>query len=432
MKLKQQEKLEWIGGVGLIALGLFCLFFPYKLADGLVITLSILCSASALLLLFQAWKQKNVMELLKGIIASILAAFLWGYHAEGVVFISLIFGWYMIGTGVILMLEGAMDLKEKSMTGIPFLLIGLIGFIFGVILCLYAKEDVDLLQISLGGYFIYQGLQLILELYVFQHHSGSRSWSFRYWNALPVYIVAAGPSIILRMVHRKKMDRESFPFDAYKNDKTINLRVFVHTGLSGDHQVGHMTFSYQGIMYSYGNYDVAEEKLFRTFGPGILFTVPMEIYVNNSCIYEDSVIFEFGIHLTPEQEKHLQQILADIDKETYRWYCPLSREAMTKENFEKLQKDYTCRLYWRTGSKFYKFKKGIWKTYWVLGNNCSLFTSSILHELDKNQYALPRGINTPGEFFEFFTQAYQDPKSNVVYQSWHTAELPDTLFDAAL
>lgn len=432
MKLKQQEKLEWIGGLVLIVFGLFCLLFPYRLADGLMITLSILCTVSALLLLWQAWKLKNVMELLKGIVAGVLAGFLWGYRAEGVVFVSVLFGWYMIGTGAILMVEGIMDLKEKSKTGIPFLLIGLAGLVFGIVLLTNAKEDVELLQISIGCYFIYQGLQLIAELYVFQSHSGSRTWSFRYWNALPVYVVAAGPAIILRLAHKKKMDVDSFPFDAYKNNEPINLRVFVHTGLTGDHQVGHMTFSYKGIMYSYGNYDVAEEKMFRTLGPGILFTVPMEIYVNNSCVYEDSTIFEFGIHLTEDQEKHLQELLDQIGQETYRWYCPLSREAMTKENFEKLQSDYTCRLYWRTGSKFYKFRKGIWKTYWVLGNNCSLFTSSLLHELDRDQYALPKGINTPGEFFEFFTQAYQDPKSNVVYQSWHTAELPNTLFDAPL
>lgn len=431
MKLKQQEKMEWIAAVAMIGIGLFCILFPYRVADGLMITLAVLCTLSAGILLIQAWKRKNMMEALKGVAAGVIACFLWGYRAEGALFISTLFGWYMIGTGLILCVEGLMDLKEKSRTGWSFLLLGLAAFIMGIVLNVAAKDDPRLIQIVIGLYLIYQGLQLLIELYAFARHSGSRSWSFRYWSSLPVYIVAAGPSLLLRLAEKKKMDISSFPFDQHKNDEPVNLRVFVHTGLSGDHQFGHMTFSYQGIMYSYGNYDTAEEKLFRTFGPGILFTVPCEIYVNNSCVYEDSTLFEFGIHLDRKQEDQLRQILKHISNETYRWYAPISRLPLSETSFQAQEKDYASRLYWRTGSKYYKFRRGIWKTYWVFGSNCSLFASRILHELDRN-YVLPRGINTPGEYFEFFSEAFQDPASNVVYRSWHTAQIPETLYPSAL
>lgn len=431
MKLKQQEKWEWIAGAGMIAAGLFCLLFPYRMADALMITLSILCTISTVLLVLQAWKRKNVMELLKGIAAGLLACFLWGYRAEGAGFISTLFGWYMLFTGLILQIEGIMDLKEKSKTGWSFLLLGLAGVIFAVVLFNSARSDPRLIQMVIGAYLLFQGVQLLSELYIFAHHSGSRSWSFRYWSALPVYIVAAGPSLILRLVQSKKMNCELFPFDEHKNDQSVDLRVFIHTGLSGDHQFGHMTFSYQGIMYSYGNYDTAEEKLFRTFGPGILFTVPRDIYVNNCCLYEDSTLFEFGIHLSEEQKRRLEQILKDLRNEAYRWYSPISRVPLSHKNFLKLENDYACRLAWRTGSKFYKFRRGVWKTYWVLGSNCSLFVSRILHDLDEN-YVIPKGINTPGEYFEYFFEAWQDPKGNVVYCSWHSASVPKTLYPTAL
>lgn len=430
MKLNAQERFEWIGALIMLGAGLFCLFFPMVMADGLMITASILCTASALVIFIQAARRRNFIEALKGVAAAILATLFWCYRAEGLQFIDTVFGWYMIATGTILMVEGVMDLKEHSKTGWAFIILAFGQVVLGMIGLLSARKDPRMIQLLIGGYLVYQGLQLIVELYVFRHHSGSRTWSFRYWSALPVYLVAAGPSLILRIKEKKKMSQETFPFDQSKNDKPVNLRVFIHTGLSGDHQFGHMTFSYNGIMYSYGNYDAAEEKLFRTFGPGILFTAPMKIYVNNCCLYEDSTLFEFGIHLSPEQEQKLKDILETICSETYRWYSPISRAKYSQENFEKLQSDYASRLHWRTGSKFYKFRHGIWKTYWVLGSNCSLFVSRILHDLDSN-YVIPRGINTPGEFYEYYVTAYQDPNSEVVYRSWHTKEVPETLFDAA-
>lgn len=430
MKLNAQEKLEWAGALIMLAAGLFCLFFPKVMADGLMITASILCTVSALVIFVQAFKRRNFLEVLKGLAAAILAILFWCYRAEGLQFVASVFGWYMIGSGSILMVEGVIDLREHSKTGWAFITLAFGQVVLGIVGLLSAKQDPRMIQILIGGYLVYQGLQLIIELYVFRHHSGSRTWSFRYWSALPVYVVAAGPSIILRLAEKKQMTPETFPFNQSKNDKPVNLRVFIHTGLSGDHQFGHMTFSYKGIMYSYGNYDAAEEKLFRSYGPGILFTAPMKVYVNNCCLYESSTLFEFGIHLDEEQEKKLQEILECLSNETYRWYSPVSRASYTQENFRKFESDYASRLHWRTGSKFYKFRRGVWKTYWVLGSNCSLFVSRILHDLD-SKYVIPRGINTPGEFYEYYVTAYQDPGSDVVYRSWHTKEVPETLFDAA-
>lgn len=428
MKKNPQEKIEWTVGIVLMAAGLACLCFPVLSADGLMITVSIVCTLSALLLLYQAIRRKSAMEGLKGIGAGLLASLFWSYRLAGVGLIATLFGLYMIATAIIMVIQGLMDLHEKSKEGWYFLALAVGELILGSIALSGLHKDQRFIQMLIGGYLLYQGVQMLVERWAFRSSSTSRTWSFRYWSSLPVYIVAMGPSILLRMAEKHNMNCESFPFDEAKNDKPVNLRVFIHTGLSGDHQFGHMTFSYKGIMYSYGNYDVAEEKLFRTFGPGILFTVPMEIYVNNCCLYEESTLFEFGLSLSASQEEKLQSLLAGIEQDIYRWYAPISRQPLSEEEFRKLEKDYACRLVWRTGSKFYKFRHGIWKTYWVLGNNCSLFASTILHKLDEN-YVLPRGINTPGEYFTFFSQAFQDPNSNVVYRSWHTPTLPHTLFD---
>ena len=429
--MKMSEKMELAIAAMFIGFGLFCLLFPRVIADGVMISIAIFCTISAILLLVQFFSHHHPMDLIKGSLTLLLALLFWGYRAEGLVFVAEVCGLYMLFNAIVLFSEGIVDLREHSKAGWYFIVSGFGAFMLFVLSQVFAKDDPRFWQRMIGAYLCYQGLQEVFELFVFRHHHSSRAWSFRYWTALPVYIAAAGPSLILRYAEKKKLTARVFPKGEYKNDQPVNLRVFIHTGLDGDHQVGHMTFSYQGIMFSYGNYDVAEEKFMRTIGPGILFTVPAEVYVNNSCMYEGSTLFEFGIHLDAAQEKRLVSLLKSCFDQSYRWYCPLSRVPLTEENFKKMESDYSCRLFWRTGCKYYKFRKGIWKTYWVLGNNCSLFASSLLHDIDRD-FRLPRGINTPGEFFEYFVEAYQDPSSNVVYQSWHSADYPETLYPAAL
>lgn len=426
-----EEKFEVTISLIFLGVGLFCLFFPQISADSIMISAAILTSASAVLLLYQAIRYHRTMDLLKALAAGILAGVFWSWRAEGVRIVCLVFAIYIFAISVIVALEGVLDLREKSKTGWSFILFGLGDFLICLFALLLYTRDPSLVQRLSGVYLVWQAIQMFVELYVFHHHKGSRAWSFRRWSSLPVYLVAVGPSLVLRYARKKNLSKKAFTSVANKNDDPVNLRVFIHSGLKGDKQFGHMTFSYKGVMFSYGNYDQEDEKLFRTFGPGILFTAPADIYVNNSCVYENSILFEYGLHLTSEQEEHLVSLLKDVFKPAYRWYSPLFQGPVTKERFKTYESDYASRLEWRTGAKFYKFRTGIWKTYWVLGRNCSLFASDLLHQIDSS-IVIPRGINTPGEYFEYFEEAIQDPDSNVICQSWHSASDPDTLYPAAL
>lgn len=426
-----EESFEIGASIIFLIGGLFCLFFPRLSADGILIAAAALTSVSAIILMWQAFAHRHLMDLVKGIGAIILALIFWSERSLGPQLVCALFSFYMGGTGIILIIEGIVDLREKSKTGWHFILFGLIDLLLAGSGIGLLYHDPQLVQRFVGAYLIVQAVQMLTELYIFRHHDGSRSWSFRHWSSLPVYIVAVGPSLALRYARKKHMEDAAFTSVKNKNDLPVNLRVFIHSGLTGDKQFGHMTFAYKDIMFSYGNYDAADEKMFRTYGPGILFTVPADIYVNNSCVYEHSVIFEYGLHLTEEQEEKLKQELTEAFKPTYRWYSPVFEQEPNVERFKKYEKDYSSRLAWRTGSKFYKFRSGVWKTYWVFGRNCSLFASHMLHSID-SQIVIPRGISTPGEYFEYFEEAIQDPASNVINQSIHTAADPETLYPVAL
>lgn len=429
--MTMEERFETGAALVFLIAGIACLCFPAISAEGVFLFAAGLSTLSALLLLYEGFRYRRLMDLLKAAAILILAVLFWSVRAIGVEIVCLIFALYLFGTSLILLVEGLMDLKEKSRSGWSFIALAIVyALLGGGALYLY-HHDPTLAGRFAGVYLMVQALQMMVELFVFRHHKGSRSWSFRYWSSLPVYLVAIAPSLILRVFERRPKNAALFDSRTPKNDETVNLRVFVHSGLHGDQQFGHMTFAYKGIMFSYGNYDKSSEKLFRTFGPGILFTVPADIYVNNCCVYEKSELFEYGLHLSEAQEEKLVSLLHQIFASAYRWYCPLFEQMPDPARFEKFEDDYSCRLAWRTGAKFYKFHTGVWKTYWVFGRNCSLFASELLHQID-DQIHIPRGINTPGEYFEYFSEAYQDPDSNVITQSWHSAAHPETLYPTAL
>lgn len=299
-----QEKFE----AGLAALftlsGLVFLLYPRISADAILIGAALMASASGLLLLWQAVRHRHLMDFLKAAGTFLLAGFFWSFRAVGVRFVCLVFSLYMLFTAVILAIEAFMDLHEKSKTGWAILVVAAGDLALSLFGFFFYKRDPALLSRLTGIYLIWQGVQMIVEIFAFRHHRGSRAWAIRYISSLPVYLVAAAPSLILRFLYKRNMDQAAFTSREPKNSDPVNLRVFVHSGLKGEQQFGHMTIAYKGVMFSYGNYDAAQEKLFRTFGPGILFTVPAEIYVNNCCVYEGSTLLNTGSTLTENRKKN--------------------------------------------------------------------------------------------------------------------------------
>ncbi|MCF0261229.1 MAG: hypothetical protein HUJ54_15315, partial [Erysipelotrichaceae bacterium] len=334
---------------------------------------------------------------------------------------------YMLFCAANEFLQWVLDRKDSRSAGFQHLIAGFLYLILGIVSLLCRSNDVILVMRYFGLYLLVQAVQLLLEIFVSKHPDSSRTLSLKRWVSLPVYIVSFLPSITLRMILNSKYREKPLEYDARKNDEPVNLRVCIHSGLTGEKMMGHMTFAYKGIMYSYGNYDTANEKFFRSIGPGILFTVPADIYINNSCIYEKSTIFEYGLHITPEQEEKLQSIIDSLFKDTYRWLCPLEEYGQGRNDFAKYEKDYACRLQYRTGAKFRKFYSTQWKTYWILGDNCSLFAEDVLSRIGCH-IVHKRGIISPGEYFEFFETAWQDPHSCVITRSWHDASEPSTLY----
>ena len=382
--------------------------------------------ASGLLFFFDAFHKKRSLDLVASIVCLLYFgwALLW-WKRDADILRTLFIVYYAI-IAAVFYIQTILDLKDHSSDWKAELLLAFFYTCFVV----FSSYRLATISHMLALYFFIQACQMGLELYFFSSPYNARYYSFRDWIMLPAWFVSVFPSFVMGHLVEKKMHDENTHFDAKKSEDKPDLIVWIHTGEYGTTLYGHMTFSRDSIMYSYGDYDVAKMKWFKTMGPGIFFSVNDQIYANNCCIVEHCPLFAYGIKLTDEQKQKFEAMKDSILSQTIRWHCPM-QEAYFKTGHASLadfEKDYASRLWDRTCAIFRMYTKGQWAWYSLLGNNCSNYSSAMRNEIGLH-IPVSKGIVSPGEFFEYFEQAYQDPDSCVISKSWHSAKVPSTLFD---
>lgn len=397
--------------------GMLFLWLPTQFEVALERIAGVLCLASSLIFLWKAIKRKRAVELI-AFAADVLfgLAFLF----SGPYFFTALYSLYLAGIGVIYLIQWGLD-HFAWQEGIP-------GFLYlaaGVGFLLVPRAT----GVVFGSYLLIQALQNWIEDFCFSSSYNARYWAIRDWVSLPCFIVGILPAFLVAELQDRHMKNQPIHYDEHKNDLPVNLRIFIHSGTRGRTLYGHMTFSYNEMMYSYGDYDVAAEKFFETIGPGIFFTVNGPLYSNNCCVIENSPLFEYGLHLSEEQIKKIAPMTEEIMNNTTPWQCRLEKEpeADWPKDFPKFESTYADRLWYRTRCKYRMYEKGRWHWYTLLGNNCSNWASAKLNELGLN-LPVQKSVVSPGEYYEVFEELFKDPDSCVVYRSWHDAKDPKTLY----
>ena len=415
------ETVKEFGAACLYVLaGLACLYIPNISADVLMVVTGVLAALSAIPFIIHGIKHRHELDYAAAVLCVIVAGLCFAHQTLGQQFIGLLYVLYLLVNGIIFGIQAVLDRGRPSELVPAIAYIGLAVFFF------FNRLDV---KYVLGVWFIMQGLQCLWEDLCFTNPYDAKYWSFRGWMNLPSFIVSILPAFIIGHLQDARMKKEATHFDARKNDKPVNFRIWIHSGTYGARLYGHMTFSYDDVMYSYGDYDVPAEKLFGTVGPGIFFTVNSPLYANNCCVIEHSPLFEYGLHLSEEQLKKFEKMSRQIFSNTTPWQCPMEKaesegDTVTLAEYGKM---YANRLWYRTSCQFRKYTSGQWKWYSLLGNNCSNFAAAKLNEIGLN-LPISTGVVSPGEYYEVMETLFKDPDSCVITRSWHSADVPETLF----
>lgn len=328
------------------------------------------------------------------------------------------FGWYALFAGTAMLVQNAISFSNG--VRVTFLsLVLMIGYLaLGVLVLFTPRIPSWMLMHFFGMYLLLLGFRFLVDAFDgFSRHYG---WKRMVRISLPPMIAALILDYALSQINAKLMRGQDYQPELPSKDKhPALLKAMVHIGPEGIQKVGHFSFAWKGLVYSYGNYDAASGRMFGLLGDGVYFNVELERYLKNICRYERNTIFEFSIAVSKEQEESIEEKLQQIRSNAYRWYCPIEK-ASAYANEELYEKDYPSRLHYRTGAKFYKIRKGKFKTYWVTGDNCVSFSDVILGSVGADVLSM-RGIITPGTYFDYLNQEYAKENSPVVDLVIHPA-----------
>lgn len=332
--------------------------------------------------------------------------------------LPLIFGLYLLLNSIIKFINYYILFLSSANGRLTELFFGLIYLGFAVPIIFAPLENLNTVLTIISIYIILLGTNYIIDfilLIIPKKVKINIKKVFRI--SLPPFIEAIIPYTVLREINYL-LDKENYdkPF-IFEDKSKINesdMEVFVHISNRGFNRMGHVDLCYNDKVISFGNYDDESIRFFTMLGDGVLFTTNKDKYIPFCIEHSRKTIFAFGLKLTDKQKIDIDKYLNKLLKETYIWQPPyVEAKEKNKRVSKKKYQDYASCLYQITKAKFYKFKKGRLKNYFVVGNNCCRLADYVI---GKNGIDILRmtGIITPGAYYEYLNREYQKKNSIVV------------------
>ncbi|WP_270599892.1 hypothetical protein [Faecalicoccus pleomorphus] len=409
-----------------ILLGSFAVLFGFVMflaPDGiyliLVNLLLVVLGCSALWMIVRFIKRRNILDVVSSLFSFVLFVILSNHQNIPLHVLQIIFGIYCLLNGAALLVQMVINALNNSKGKFFLFVFSLFYWILGIYL-IRVDEDLKILIRAFGFYLMILGGRYVSDGLACVNPLTKYEWKRKVRITFPAFLCAFFPDWALNAINRYLEAEEPYEFEQKERNAKHDLSVFVHVGPVGFQKVGHICFAYNGIAYSYGNYDSDSFRLNQTLGDGVFFKVPVEYYIPNAMEAEQNTIFEYGIALNEPQRRLLEEQIQAFEKNSYRWHCKIERED-GYHRFDAYKEDYPSRLHYKTGAKLYKFKQGKFKTYWALGDNCALFTDRILGCLGADILSI-RGIISPGTYLEWLQNEYLKKNSPIVSRTLYTLQ----------
>ena len=308
--------------------------------------------------------------------------------------------------------------KEHKWKEIAFFLFFLVS---GILFLFSPLGHLPTILSIIGLYCILIGLgewkKFLLE--IIPHRGQKRS----IYISLPAFLDAFIPRRMLTKINHYFNNIEEEAIYEIKKETTIpDLEIFIHVAPHGFNQLGHMDIYFDGKIISYGNYDTTSYRMFDSIGDGVLFETTKEKYIPFCIKQSNKTLIGFGFKLTEKQKEKVKKEINRIKEDTYPW------ESKTFSNPTENQKyEYIDLLCIETKAKTYKFKTGEFKTYFVLGRNCTLFADRIVGKSGTDILKMV-GIITPGTYLDYLETEFAKKNSRVISRTIYNAQTQEKVF----
>ncbi len=248
--------------------------------------------------------------------------------------------------------------------------------------------------------------------------------------SLPTFLEALLPLRTLKQINRyfnNQNTEKEIVYQEQKENMLPDLEIFIHVAPHGYNRLGHMDICFDGNMISYGGYDKTSYRVFDCVGDGVLFETSKEAYIPFCITQSNKTLIGFGLRLTEQQKENVRKEINHIKKDAYLWE-PMAQKDQ-KEGHLKERKDYEYidLLYLDTNATIYKFKAGEFKTFFVLGRNCTLFADKIVGKSGTDILKMV-GIITPGTYLDYLENEFSKKNSMVISRTIYNEQTKEKVF----
>lgn len=319
-----------------------------------------------------------------------------------------IFASYLMIIGISQFVMFYLSIRNKTSFYIKNFFLGLIYFAIALPLLISPVSKIETFIICFSTYIVLLGISYIYNAIIDIIPIKTKNKIKRKIRiTLPKIIEAVIPYSVMQEINKSLEVKSTYNYTRFKKEQKPDINILIHTSNRGFNRMGHIDIYFDNTVISYGNYDEGSRFVGEFFGDGVIFTTNKKNEYINFCIDNSKkTIFDFGVVLTNKQKEKVKEKINKLLSNTYSWNHKLDRKYNNGTS-------YAAKLYKKTKAKFFKPKKGKYKTYFVIGTNCCFLADDIIGSLGMDILSI-NGIITPGTYYDYLNRLFNQKNSNVV------------------
>lgn len=412
---------------GFLYLGLGILFltqkgviqFAVKNLLNLLVTLFII-AAFFQIIGFTPLKKKRLTSISKlvGFTINVGVAGVLHFKPEIIVgVLPVFFGGYAIFSGIIRFLiylqYRANDVSRRFLV----ILSAVVLFVLGIAIIIHPLASILPISNVIGIFFTIYGVSFLIDAFIDILPKNTKdSFKRRTRISLPVFMVALIPHRVLMKINKvfETDDFNESNLAIFKENTSYDLEILIHVADKGVGVFGHVDIWFDNKLMTYGSYDDETYRLKGIISDGVFIEIDdKEKYIQFSQKHMKKTLFGFGLKLTEEQKERVKEKIKDIHQDLYRWKSKAEVDRDEGIYLSNPREDYASILYYNLKGKFYKFKRGPFKTYFAMNTNCVLLADKIVGQAGIDIVKI-QGLISPGAYFEFFNREFSKKDSIVI------------------
>lgn len=407
--------LLFIQALLFFAAGIYCVANNEKNLDILCKVLGVFIAiAGAVSVLSYMFIRKNRMlsTLLSGIAYLFLGAMLWlnaDFMLKSVVY--LVGVWMLINFLWRLLL--CFLLKSDGANGFYRAVVDCaISLAFALLVFVLPQESTRVIFIIVGIYLVMYGFTVLGDAIreILKWDLSGKKIKRKIRFRLPVFFTAFLPLKVFNEINKNLNEVEQPYIEVVKEemkDYTPRVEVFIHTSPKIAMGFGHMDIALNGIVYSYGMYDIHSKRYFELVSDGVFLEMPEEKYVNHCLSVDNENIVMYSLYFPQEQIENMERYVKEFKKNVRGWKC--RKQADPEGEYD----DPASVFYSKADAQLYKFHSGKYKSYFALKTNCVQFADDLLCSSGISTVSM-NGIITPGTYYRYLENNFHRQNSFVV------------------